>query len=177
MWVKQQQCCVLLSDVTEHILLLTPTLLCAGTRKLEQIRGHSASWQSRRMSGRAGKSRTPEMCWVGVSPGHLCLMCTPPLQLPPKICDEFHSQWLNKRVTLGGADGREVKSQKESQSGTRQRSFPVCLGPCWVVIEGVASKRFWKLFSALSSFTEAGIASVLLVALPELEEKGNGRVA
>lgn len=83
-------------------------------------------------------------------------------------CDEFHSQWLNKLVTLGGADGREVESQKESQSGTQQRSFPVCLGPCWVMVEGVAPKHFWKLFSAFSSFMKAGIA-------PECAPYGSSR--
>lgn len=87
-------------------------------------------------------------------------------------CHELHRQWLNKLVTLAGADGREVESQKESQSGTQQRNFPVCLGPCWVMVGGVVPKCFWKLFSALSSFMKAGIASMLLMALTEVEKKG-----
>lgn len=31
-------------------------------------------------------------------------------------------------MSLGGADGREVESQKENQSGMQQRGFLVCFG-------------------------------------------------
>lgn len=50
-WVKQQQCCVLIvsCDWTPCFLLLTPTLLCAGRRKVEQTRGSSLH------PGRAGR--------------------------------------------------------------------------------------------------------------------------
>lgn len=55
MWVKQQQCHVLIvsCDWTPCFLLLTPTLLCAGRRKVEQTCGRS------RHPGRAGR------CQVG----------------------------------------------------------------------------------------------------------------
>lgn len=40
------------------------------------------------------------------------------------------------------------------------------------MVEGVAPKCFWKLFSVFSSFMKPGTASVLLMALLEVEKKG-----
>lgn len=51
------------------------------------------------------------------------------LAVAAQECDEFRSQGLNKPVSLGRADGTEVESQKERQSETQQRGFPICFGP------------------------------------------------
>lgn len=171
MCAKQQQCCVLI--VAEHLvsfcwLLCSPVLaegrwsrpvatLCVLVEQAD-VRQDRKKWDTRSVLGR---SVTLVPLDVHTSPA-----------AATQECQEFHSQWLNKLVTLAGAEGREVESQKESQSGTQQRSFPVCLGPCWVMVEGVAPKCFWKLFSAFSSFMKAGIASLLLMALTEVEKKG-----
>lgn len=159
-------------DGTLCFLLLTPPFLCAGRRKVEQTCGHSLH------SDRAGRCQAGQEKVGNVLGGSVFPRTLVPLDVHPSLaaatqqCHEFHTQWLSKLVTLAAAEGREAGSQEESQSGTQQRSFPVCLGPCWVMVEGVAPERSWKLFSAFSSFVKAGIASVLLVTLTEVEKKG-----
>lgn len=161
MWVKQQQCCVLIvsCDWTLFPSAHSYAALCW------QKEGGADPWPLCILVGQADarqgrkKQDTRDALGRSVFPRTL----GPPdmlasLAAATQECDEFHSQWLNKPVTLGGADGREVERQKESQSGTQQRSFPVCLDPCWVMVEGVAPKCFWKLLSDFGSFMKAGIA-------------------
>lgn len=54
-------------------------------------------------------------------------------------------------MPLGAVDGREVERQEKSQSGTQQRGFPVCFGPCCVV-EGVATEHWKQLPESWNSF-------------------------
>lgn len=102
-------------------LLLTPLLLCAGRRKVEQTCGRSLH-PGRAGRCQAGQEKVGNVLGRSVFPRTLVpLGVHTSLAAATQQCHEFHTQWLSKLVTLAAADQGSRKPEGKSVWDTAER--------------------------------------------------------